>query len=732
MRLPVSSQCVAGLWLALWLTAGVNAEDIVLSTPLTTVINLPTSAPLGNSRIAATIEVPPGAPRDLGVGAWLQDRHGRWWQRTAPAPLRPGVNRVVLDVGAAAPLTDAGAGWNPAAATSVTRGGLFLWSAAGQSPTSTVRITGLRSIAIDGAQRAGDPVLSDVVCDPSLRLSGQRWEVAVLPRPFPQQPSDPDEFALTLLITGPDGGVRRIPGFHDQPMRGSDRGDREEVVADGAPRFRARWRSWQPGLYRLRLEGRWRGGAVVQADLPSVTVEGAPSDPIVRRDQRDPRFLSLNGAFWWPIGVNLRSVNDTRSHENLGTRLTPPRGSLAYADYFARYAAAGVDTVEIVLSSWNLALEWNPQWQGYGGLGRYHEGHAWQLDRILDAAAAHGIRVLLVLNNHGQASTWVDSEWQHNPLNRVNGGPCLRVEDVLNDGTARRWQANLRRYLVARYADHPALLGWKLWSECDFLTSRSGKFSDGAEVAAWHEQASAHLAALDTYGHLVTSHWSQDWRRVHPQVAALDGLGLLTIDAYRIEPGDQLCDLLASGLTARSLARFRKPVLVSEYGGKSSGEPISALPAQLASAPFCGLVTGYAGAPLCWWYEWIDQGERYGSYQAIRGFLAGEDLRDPRAISIGLNSATEGLWIRGWSRPGRMLGYVLERSWQTWGTPPPLRAGVIIAIGQEVAAGRMDLAWWDCDSGRELSRTVMQHPGGALSLSAPDFRGHLAWKLSRP
>ena len=304
--------------------------------------------------------------------------------------------------------------------------------------------------------------------------------------------------------------------------------------------------------------------------------------------------------------------------------------------------------------------------------------------------------------------------------------------DVLNDGTARRWQAKLRRYLVARYADYPALLGWKLWTECDFISSRSGQPSGGAEVAAWHAQASADLAALDTYDHLITSHWSQDWRRVHPQVAALDGLGFLTIDAYRMDDGDQLCDLLASGLTASSLARFRKPVLVSEYGGKSSGEPVSALPAQLASASFCGLVSGYAGAPLCWWYEWIDQGERYAGYRAIRSFIAGEDLRDPRAASLALGSSAEGLWIRGWSRPGRMLGYVLERSWQTWGTPPPLRTGVTIAIGREVAAGRMDLAWWDCDRGLELSRTVIQHPGGALILSAPDFRGHLAWKLSRP
>jgi len=43
----------------------------------------------------------------------------------------------------------------------------------------------------------------------------------------------------------------------------------------------------------------------------------------------------------------------------------------------------------------------------------------------------------------------------------------------------------------------------------------------------------------------------------------------------------------------------------------------------------------------------------------------------------------------------------------------------------------MTVEWWDCDRGEVLERTVIAHPGGALTLSAPAFSRHLAFKLSR-
>ena len=99
---------------------------------------------------------------------------------------------------------------------------------------------------------------------------------------------------------------------------------------------------------------------------------------MVRIDPVDPRFATGVEAgkptFYWPIGLNIRSIYDTRSHgnKNFKTILSQDRGAHAYTAFLRRLAAAGGTAIEIWMASWNLALEWREEWPGYHGLGSYH------------------------------------------------------------------------------------------------------------------------------------------------------------------------------------------------------------------------------------------------------------------------------------------------------------------------------------------------------------------------
>jgi hypothetical protein len=481
----------------------------------------------------------------------------------------------------------------------------------------------------------------------------------------------------------------------------------------------------------MRLEARWRSGGSVVAALPDVVAAGPPGDGIARVDDGDPRFLSAAGALVWPAGANLRSVWDLRSRERLGTVLTPDRGTRSYDAYLTRAAAGGADAAEIWMSSWNLALEWNARWDGFHGIGRWNLGNAWKLDRILERAEALGMRIDLVLSNHGQGSEKIDREWDDNPWNRSGGGPFDSAAELFSDARAATGQAALRRYLVGRYADSPALLAWKLWSEIN-LTAGSRE-----DLRRWHAEAASQLHDLDPWRHPVTTHWSGDFRNVDPGIAALPGIDLLCIDAYHAGPGEDgmdLAQLLAFGLTGgsgRSLSRYAKPVLVTEYGGNWSACPPAQMEAEFRSGPWLALVDGYAGAPMLWWFEWIDQGDRWGGYGAIRRFLAGEDLRGAEARSLPLATSAPGLWCMGWSRPGRRLGYILDRAWGAAGGEPALWQGVTIDNGSQVPPGGVGVEWWDPDTGVQLERREWAHPGGPLSLAVPPFKAHLAFKLWR-
>ena len=112
--------------------------------------------------------------------------------------------------------------------------------------------------------------------------------------------------------------------------------------------------------------------------------------------------------------------------------------------------------------------------------------------------------------------------------------------------------------------------------------------------------------------------------------------------------------------------------------------------------------------------------------------VAGEDLRGRDAASIPLTTdvAPDALWARAWSRPGRMLGYLLDTAWGKNGGPAAEHDQVHVDCGA-IGAGTLSLEWWDCMSGQVISRTSLHHGGGELVLAVPGFSRHIAFKLQK-
>ncbi len=745
------------------LSLGAATQEVPLRAPLTTLVRVTGEVPPTAFVLRAVIHVPADAPADLGVGGFVADRHGRWFQRPHTARLHPGANDLTLAMSQGEPLVGQAqlGAWDAVAASQVSQAGLFLWSAA----TSAVllRIDDLRVEAQETVTTVAAAALlkglafSGLV-DGTIRLvNGARWELAVTPDPFPANPFDPARFSLDAVFTHRDGRSMRIPGFANEPMALHDRGDREIATATGAMRFCVRWRPPLAGSWSAQLEARWDGGEPLVVALPPIEVSGVDHDNIVRIDEQDARFFSVAGRWFWPIGMNLHSTFDTRSRDRLGTVLTPARGTLAYVDRFRRLAAAGGNATEIWMSSWNLALEWNAGWPGYAGMGRYSQENAARMDAVLDAALANGIRINLVINNHGQASPDHDREWKDHPWNTVNGGLLTDPYLLFTDARSLTAQANLRRYLVARFSDHPAILGWKLWSEIDLTALGSGgrrgsRPGEGmpfvtdkerlATLVSWHDNAAKHMKTSDPYRHPVTTHWSGDYRKPNPEVCALPSIDYICIDAYHsgraYYSGSTLVDLLWNGMQdpVRGLGKFKKPLLVTEFGGSSGGGSSELLAAEFASAPWAAMVSGNGGMPFLWWFEWIDQGERWQSFGAIGKFLAGEDLRGAEARSVVLAATGDGgpWWTRAWVRPGRMLGYLADHRWTgegSEGSTTKTSSGVSVRIGSQVVPGPCRVEWWDASDGTMRGVQIFDHVGGALDLRAPAFLHHIAFKLQR-
>ena len=748
-----SALIVHALLGCLWFlsSALLPATDVQLRSPLTTIVPFvdkgTDKSAAGLLGVEAEIIVPDDAPADLGVGAFATDRHGVWFQVCRPGVLAPGRQTLRFTLGAddvlmSEPLRR---DWTAAMQARMAKTGIFFWSTTpSHAVISIVSLHALpateHSSLSESTGRLLDLHVSGADGTVARGTTGERWTVSVRPDPLPSNPDDPRLFTLDAVITTPDGATVRIPGFSFQPMVRRDRGDREEVVADGAWCMEVRYRPRLPGRYRLHLEARWNDGPPLISPLPDLVVSGAPWDGYVHVDPTDPRFFSVAGAFWWPIGLNLHGVYDERSADRLNTHLTPDRGSLATIAQLERLAAGGGNATEIWMASWNLGLEWRGDWPGFDGIGRFSQENAAKLDAVLDAAWSHGVRVNLVLNNHGQASARSDSEWADNPWNASAGGPLSDPLQLFTDPVALAGQERLRRYLVARFADHPAILGWKLWSEIN-LTAGGTDAASHAALRTWHEQAAARWQALDTYGHPLSTHWAGDFRKSDWDIASLPGLGYLCIDAYhggRNKSGgsDALSELLAASVLdpTDGLGRFHKPILVTEFGGSAMGATEVVLQAEHASGAWSALVSGHGGAPMLWWFEWVDQHALYQPYRAIGNFLHGEDLRgaDARAVILEIQPASPTLWAQAWSRPGRMLGYVVDRTWEAGGAAADMTSGTSsLLIGAAVAPGTCHIQWWNPADGSVLREVSIVHAGGPLLVPLPAFQKHLAFKLWR-
>lgn len=763
------------LALLLFAAAGAAAGErtVELSAPLTTLVRCTGALPDHPGAIEVVLEVGDDAPGDLGIGAWLADDEGLWFQRLHPRPLGPGRHELRFPLGETAAVhgePHRGA-WTPYHATLCDQAGVFLWSAT--DSRATIRIERLAVVAdealeptdeldLDGrrlTRRADEPRhhLADLRLDGYDRAAdlargrtGRRWSLSCVPRPFPAQPYATASFELEAVVRTPAGEEERIAGFYREPMELVDRGDHEEARPAAPARFELRYRPRRPGTYAITVVASWNRVERARIDLPPLVVTGPPWDDYVRVDAEDPRFFATGGAggaarFHWPIGINLRSVNDPRGAERTSSRLTPDRGWHAYRAYLARLAAAGVDTVEIWLSSWNVALEWRDDWPGFHGIGRYSQAAAERLDRILDTAREHGVRVVLVVHNHGQASDKTDREWHDNPWNRrlrdgrspdaVRAGPIDHAHEYFTDPLAKAGQERLRRYLVARYADDPAILAWKLWSEINLTAGRRD------DVRAWHRAAAARWHALDPYRHPVTTHWSGNYRTPDRAIVALPGIDFVAIDAYHGRKNGQgrlLAELVWDGVAhpTDGLGRFRKPVLITEFGGNWNAAPQPQLIAEHRSGPWAALVSGNGGTPMLWWFEWVDQGERWAPYTAVSRFVAGEDLRSTanesaRPAELPATSEAGALWCRAWVRPGRLLGYCLDRGWGFDGERDPEHTAAEVVIGDDVAEGAITVEWWDAERGTIVDRQAVTHDGGRLALRPPPFRRHIAFKLYR-
>lgn len=696
---------------------------------------LPPVADTEGGAIGLGVTLPRNAPADVAATLRMKDKDGLWFQLASGVPLIPGeTNRLIFPVGRDAVGIDGGPlCWDDFYRRRMRETGLGLFSGSTWTGRATIVDVAVRT----ETPPARPPRILGFRAPPPETVCTGRYELAfILDNTSGLNPFDPREIEVKATFESPSGKRSRVDGFFYQSFTRMLEGDKERLAPIGRPEWRVRFTPTEAGRYSFTLHVQTPRGTAVGAPRRFIA---QPSSRLgfVRASAADPRlFECADGTPFYPIGLNIHAPFDVRAAEMERRRVSPNHGTFAYDRYFERLAAAGANTCVVWLAPWWLEIEWSREWRGFGGLGDFNLENAWRLDTLLGAAERHGIRLHLVLENHGKYSLWMDTQWDSNPYNRANGGMLERPEEFFASSAAAAAYRRKLRYLVARYASSPSVLGWELFGEMNLVGS-SPRFANHPSHARWIAATARFIHESDPYRHLLAVHYSNDWRTVDPAVAALPELDYLVGDIYK--PGGSIVDWVVE--TARRNGAYGKPTFSTEFGGYWNGSTPARLEADLHAGLWSNFMTPAAGAPFFWWFEFVDRNNLYAHLRALASFAGGENrcgilpTEEPPVAYAGSRNV-RALLLRRRALPHETAG---TRAW-LWVfdsaamevLPEERHAPVISGATLRLALppGAYGVEYWDTYSGRitDVAESVAP-PGKPLELPLPPFRRDLAVKI---
>ncbi len=524
-------------------------------------------------------------------------------------------------------------------------------------------------------------------------------------------PYDPREVNLQARLTPPGGTPFLIPAFWYQDF------DPQTQLPRGEPGWRVRFTATEAGEWTVQA-------VLEQPALESVPVKiRVADDPSARgfiriHPENSNYFAYDNGETFFPVGINM------------GWGGEHPLAD--YERWLDRLAGNGGNIIRVWMASWSFGIEWNDT-----GLGNYTPRlkRAWQLDKVLRMAEERGIKVILVLLNHGAFSETVNAEWSGNPYNAANGGILARPEEFATHLEARRLFQQRLRYIAARWAASPALMAWEWWNEEDWTPITP------QELVPWIQEMTPALRLYDPYQHLITTSFAQS---SVPEVANLPEIDFAQLHLYdSSDPASSFQDI--STLWHAQIPG--KPILFGEFGNSAGGETVDSFDKQglhLHNSLWASTFNGFASTAMYWWWDsYVDPLNLWPAYARLTRFLDGQDLALYQPAKAVLSSRN--VPYRVLAAKDRQMIWLHDRKYTTAGLetalgplivtqqtpepgwvylPDPIEGLTITLSG--LPAGEYTVYWYSPNRGEWLQRKALTCQGAGCLVEIPSFQGDLA------
>lgn len=413
-----------------------------------------------------------------------------------------------------------------------------------------------------------------------------------------ENPYDYNQIVVQGRFITPSGDTVLVDGFYLQPYAKPDL-DRGTTTSDGPPEFRIRFAPPQSGTYELEaIVTNTTGSATSSPIVFTAQVGTGHATKGFVRTSTSSYLRFEDQSTFVPVGQNIAWYNSN--------------AIVSYYEWLTKLAANGGNFFRLWQTHWGLGLEWLQS--GYEGLMQYRQIRAFYTDWLLEFCAEKDVYVMYCLQHHGQVSTEVNPNWQENPYNAINGGPCENTWDFFADSTAIALTKNRYRYVVARWGYSRNIMAWELFNEVDW----TDQFEQHRElVAEWHLEMADYLKTIDPNQHLVSTSYARD--QYDEAVWSSDQIDFTQTHYYFETPN--LERIIARG-TQHHLQAFEKPTLNGEFGITHNGSNLSQKDPDgihLHNGMWGAFFSGGLGSGMSWWWDqYMDPANLYYHFASLR------------------------------------------------------------------------------------------------------------------
>jgi hypothetical protein len=273
-----------------------------------------------------------------------------------------------------------------------------------------------------------------------------------------------------------------------------------------------------------------------------------------------------------------------------------------------------------VVRTWGFSHE---TWHGFEPQeGVYYEAQFCLFDYIMESASAHGIKVIIVLENYWEAYGGINTRLQWEGLN--SGSHEAKARFFTHSGCKTQYK-NYAHYFINRinhysdtaYKNDPTIFAWELMNEPRYQDA--GENSTGTSLRAWVDEMASYIKGLDSNhmvgtgieGHEAKYHFGGDEGNPFVYIHQSSSIDFTSAHPYTTEPWaiTQVTDYYDPDVTVATQMLIRewandshnvvgKPLFIGEWNAHTTevNRP------DFWSAVFQTIENENIGGSAFWWY----------------------------------------------------------------------------------------------------------------------------------